>query len=260
MLLVTLVLASLPLSVGPNSAPQSAAQAAQEKSVRERFVELHAAMDEAGCRKLWASHRHEVLYTIDEDLEGALATWEKSPTQPDKAAIAAKQERALWGARLASAELGHPIFLDYTSAFVSQSDAQKAQFRAGQRTHSESRAALKAGDVKTAVAKAQECIANAAPLGDWWGHAMGLSALGAAHAQGKAPAEAIAPLGEAALIYRDLLLVGDEYSALRKLATCLVETAAKERAKVVIARALELAKLLGDTKGEAELAALTKSL
>ena len=143
---------------------------------------------------------------------------------------------------------------------MSQNDAQKAQFRAGQKTHGESRAAMKAGDWKKAITKAQECISNAAPLGDWWGHAMGLSALGAAFVGDKQPAQAIQPLGEAALIYRDLLLPGDEYGTLRPLARCLVETGAKERAKAVIARATELAKLLGDDKGATELAELAKGL
>jgi hypothetical protein len=258
MLLVTLLTLVAPTVSTHTAAPALVVR--QEKSVRDRFVELHAANDEAGAKKLWLDNRHEVLYTIDADLEGALATWEKSKAKPDSAAIATMQARALWGARLASEALGHPIFLDYTSAFVSQNDAQKAQFRAGQKTHGESRQAMKAGDWKKAQEKARECIGNAAPLGDWWGHAMGLSALGAAFAGDKKPAEAIQPLGEAALIYRDLGLVGDEYGELRLLARCLVDTGAKERAKAVIARAIELARLVGDDKGANELAELAKSL
>lgn len=258
MLFVTLLTLVSPTVSTHTAAPALVVR--QERSVRDRFVELHAANDEAGCKKLWLDNRHEVLYTIDADLEGALATWEKSKAKPDSAAIATMQARALWGARLASEAFGHPIFLDYTSAFVSQNDAQKAQFRAGQKTHGESRQAMKAGDWKKAQEKARECIGNAAPLGDWWGHAMGLSALGAAFVGDKKPAEAIQPLGEAALIYRDLGLVGDEYGELRLLARCLVDTGAKERAKAVIARAIELAKLLGDDKGASELSELAKSL
>ncbi|MCC7014995.1 MAG: hypothetical protein IT454_20700 [Planctomycetes bacterium] len=235
---------------------------AQERSTREQFVALFAARDEQGCAALWRAHPREVLYTIDEDLEGALATWEKSPETPDAKAIAEHHARALWGARIASEVSGHPIFLDYASAFAGQSKEQKQHFRAGQRAHGESRKALKAKDFASAESKARECIEHAAPLGDWWGHAMGLSALGAALVAKGEHASAVAPLGEAALIYRDLQLAGDEYNALRALGQALVAAGAKQRAEVVMRRALVLAAELGDAQGktalEAELARLVK--
>lgn len=258
MLILTALLFLGPIDAREPASPILVQQ--ESKSVRERFVELHAKQDAEGCKALWKASPHEILYTIDEDLEGALATWEKSPDKPDGASIATLHARALWGARMASEALGAPIFLDYASAFASQSDAQKKQFRAGQKSHGEARAAAKAGDWEKAQAKARECVEHAAPLGDWWGHAMGLSALGTAYSGGGKLAEAVAPLGEAALIYRSLRLPGDEYVALRRLATVLAETGAKPRAKTVIERALELAKVLGDEKGVAELEALAKTL
>ncbi len=257
-----LILTAL-LFLGPTAARVPASPLALEqeaRSVRERFVELHAKQDAEGCKALWKASPHEILYTIDEDLEGALATWEKSPEKPDSATIAALHARALWGARMASEALGAPIFLDYASAFAGQTDAQKKQFRSGQRSHGEARAAVKAGDWEKAQAKARECVEHAAPLGDWWGHAMGLSALGTAYSGGGKLAESVAPLGEAALIYRNLRLPGDEYVALRRLATVLIETGAKPRARTVIERALELAQVLGDERGRTELEKLQKTL
>ncbi len=258
MLILAALLTFSPVAAG-NTAPLAHSQQ-QAPTVRERFVALHAKADAEGCKALWKESPHEILYTIDEDLEAALATWEKSPEKPDAAAIASLHARALWGARLASEALYAPIFVDYASAFASQNDAQKKQFRAGQKSHGEARAAIKAGDWEKAQAKARECVGHAAPLGDWWGHAMGLSALGTACSGGGKLADAIAPLGEAALIYRNLRLPGDEYVALRRLATVLAETGAKPRAKVVVERALELAQVLGDDKGRAELESLAKSL
>ncbi|MBM3987327.1 MAG: hypothetical protein FJ294_05155 [Planctomycetes bacterium] len=258
MLILSALLALAPTTTSASGHPSAIVQ--QAPSVRERFVALHAEADAEGCKTLWKKNPQEILYAIDEDLEAALATWEKSPQKPDGATIASLHARALWGARLASEELAAPIFLDYASAFASQDDDQKKQFRAGQKAHGEARAAIKAGDWEKAIAKARECIGHAAPLGDWWGHAMGLSALGTACSGGGKLADAIAPLGEAALIYRNLRLPGDEYVALRRLATVLVETGAKPRAKSVLERALELGSMLGDDKGVAELQALAKSL
>jgi hypothetical protein len=234
-------------------APRSSAQ--PQASTRERFVLFHAAKDEAGCEKLWRENPGEVLYAIDEDLEGSLATWEKSPEKPDASAIAAQQERAIWGARLATRASGHPIFFDYASSFAGLTEPGKRDFRAGQRAHGASRGALKAKDFATAEAEARKCIALAAPLGDWWGHAMGLAALGDALAAAGKHADAVAPLGEAALIYRDLQLAGAELAALRTLAKSLTALDAKLRAKAVLERAIAIAKAAGEAKLEAELSA-----
>jgi hypothetical protein len=258
MLILSALLFLSPTEVRVSALPIAGQQEAQ--SARERFVALHAKQDAEGCKTLWKERQHEILYTFDEDLEAALALWEKSPNKPDNAAIAELHARALWGARQASEALHAPIFLDYASAFASQNDAQRKQFRAGQKAHGEARAAIKAGDWDKAQAKARECVGHAAPLGDWWGHAMGLSALGTAYSGGGKLAEAVAPLGEAALIYRSLRLPGDEYVALRRLATVLIETGAKPRARTVIERALELAQVLGDEQGRTELEKLQKTL
>src|SRR6185436_19681165 len=96
-LLVALPL-SLPLHEIVAPAPQY--------DVRKSFVALYEKKDEAGLAKLWKDNPYEILTSIDEDLEGALAVWEKSPDKPDEKAIGEKHARALWGARIASEATG----------------------------------------------------------------------------------------------------------------------------------------------------------
>jgi tetratricopeptide (TPR) repeat protein len=235
-----------PVAAAPTAAVNAAAQ---EVDVRASFVELHAKNDEAGCEKLFRTHPGDVLGTIDADLEGSLATWEKAPEKPDEAAIAAQHSRALWGARIASRVSSNPIFLDYTSAFVGWTPEQKKNFRGGQGAHGRSRRALKAKDYAAAAAAARECIELAAPLGDWWGHAMGLAALGQTLATEGKHNEALAPLAEAALIYRQLQFSRDELGLQRTLGASLVALGAKQRALAALERALVLSEQLGDAKG-----------
>lgn len=244
------------LALAPSSsfAPPHTSAPAQEVDVRAKFVELHAKNDEAGCEKLFREHPGDVLGTIDADLEGSLGIWEKNPAAPEVGAINDLHTRALWGARIATRVSGDPIFLDYASSFVGWNEQQKKKFRGGQDAYRKARAALKAKDWAAAASAARECVELAAPLGDWWGQAMGLGALGQVLiAEGKHP-DAIAPLAQAALIYRELQLTGDEYGMQRTLVTALLATGATQRAHAALVRAKQLAEVLGDTKGAAELA------
>ncbi len=240
------------------------AAARQEVDVRAKFIELHAKNDAAGCEKLFREHAGEVLGTIDADLEGALATWEKNPEAPDMKAIAEQQVRALWGAKLATKVSGDPIFTDYTSAFIGWTPEQRRQFRGGQAAFGRARKALKAGEHDNAAVAARECVELAAPIGDWWGQAMGLSALGQVLSAQQKHAEAVTALSQAALIYRQLQLVGDEYNSIRTLAGALRASGALRRAHAALERAAELAQRVGDERGktaiEAQLAELAKEL
>lgn len=260
LLLASLVNVSLP-SITASAAPSLAVQ---EVDVRAKFVELHAKNDAAGCEKLFREHAGEVLGTIDADLEGSLATWEKNPDAPDAKAIAEQQVRALWGAKLATKVSGDPIFTDYTSAFIGWTPEQRRQFRAGQAAFGRARKALKANEHDSAAQAARECVELAAPLGDWWGQAMGLSALGQVLAAQKRPAEAVTALSQATLIYRQLQLVGDEYNTLRTLAGALRASGSPRRAHAALERASELAQRLGDERGKSaidtQLAELEKEL
>jgi hypothetical protein len=260
-----IALALLPLVVNPGSVASATSPAAplaqaERVDVRAKFVELHAKNDAAGCEKLWKEHPGDVLGAIDADLEGSLATWELSPGQPDVQRMLEQQKRALWGAKLASQASGNPLFLDYASAFVGWNDGQKKQFRAGQAAYGRARSALKAKDFAAAAAAARECAELAAPLGDWWGQAMGLSALGQTFASEGKHAEAIGPLAQAALVYRDLQLVGDEYNATRTLAGALRATGALQRAHAALERASTLAEVLGDAEGRKQIVAQLEEL
>lgn len=261
-LLATVALLTSPSPALISNAPTSTAL--QEVDVRAAFVALHAKNDAAGCEKLFREHPGDVLETIDADLEGSLAVWEKNPEAPDQQAIAEQQVRALWGAKLATKVSGDPIFTDYTSAFIGWTPEQRRQFRGGQAAFGRSRKALKAGEHDNAAAAARECVELAAPLGDWWGQAMGLSALGQVLAAQQKHAEAVTPLSQAALIYRQLQRVGDEYNAIRTLAGALRSSGALRRAHAALERAAELAQRLGDERGkttiEAQLAELAKEI
>jgi hypothetical protein len=257
-MLVALVLALCPASLAragaapppqaPATAPAEApakeapAEAAPVKAipVRQQFVELYAAKDAEKCAELWRANPAAILQAIDEDLEGSLAAWEQSREAPDEVAIRIQQERALWGARIASDATGHPIFLDYASAFAGFDDKQKASFRAGQMAHSESRRALGGGDKNKALELARKCCDIALPLGDWWGYAMGLEAGSMAQLALKQHAGAAADSARAAVIYRDLGLVANEASCWRIAAEGLLEQGCALRAHAATVRALAL--------------------
>lgn len=227
--------------------------APQESEVRAKFVELAGTHNDAALRELWKAHRDEILYTLDADLEGSLAAWEKSPDKPDAAAIEALHERALWGARIASEATGDPLFADYASAFVGWNADQKKSFRAGQTAHGRAGKALKAGDHATAAKAARECADLALPLGDWWGYAMGLSAEGFALAASGEHARAQLSLSQARVVYHALGLVGDEYGCTKALAKSWHALKHFERAGAAARAALALAERLGDTRAKAEL-------
>jgi hypothetical protein len=107
---------------------------------------------------------------------------------------------------------------------------------------------------------AEECIALARPLGDWWGTAMGLTA--AADAQEKlGKAEAAADLhAQAWLIHGELGLRGDAYGNLTAMARLYTDLGREERARVSAQRALEMARALGDAEGTRKLEDLVKKL
>lgn len=254
MLRTLLALTLLPLVASPMEAKPS------QGDVRAQFVALADKKDGEALAKLWREHPHEVLTAIDEDLEGSLATWEKSSDKPDAAAIKAQQERALWGARIASDALKTPIFADYASSFVGWNEAQKKSFRAGQAAFGRARKAAKSGDHAGAAEAGRECADRALPLGDWWGYAMGLSAEGNALVHVGEKERALASLSQARLVFHDLGLIGDEYGCAKALAKLCQELALPARALACAKSASELASLVGDEQGKTELEKLVRDL
>jgi tetratricopeptide (TPR) repeat protein len=194
----------------------------------------------------------EALGSIDEDLEGSLALWEKAPDAPDAAAIAALHARALWGAARASEALGTPLFADYASAFVGWGAEEKRSFRAGQQAHGRARKALRGGDFQAAAEQARSCAELALPLGDWWGFAMGKAAEGLALAGAGRDIPAAAALSQARSVYAALRLAGAERECVAALVSVLERTKQPERARNAARDALSLTRALGDSKGLAQ--------
>ncbi|MCC6405569.1 MAG: hypothetical protein IT453_00285 [Planctomycetes bacterium] len=237
--------------------------AAQEEDVVGRFAELAKAGDTAATVELWKKHPDATLGTIDEYLEGSLATIEQAAQE--KKAVDPKQiedmhATAIFGALAADQAFGTTIFADYASAFAGFDGAEQKAFRRGQGAHGEARKALKAKKFDEALKRATECRDLAQPLGDWWGTAMGLGAMGAAYEGLGKQADALNCHAQAAQIYHDLRLVGNEYQETAAVAKLCAELGRKPRAKVAATRALELAKQLGDADGAKVLEALVAKL
>lgn len=232
----------------------TAAPIAIDKDVRAQFVELAAKKDHDACLALWRAHPGEVLGTIDADLEGSLKVREKS-SDPDMKKIGEMHARALWGAEISFEASGHPLILDYASAFVGWDDAQRKLFREGQGAFRRSMKALETKDAKAALTAGQECLDRAAPLGDWWGSAMGYDAIAAAQKALGANEKALESASFARTIYHDLGLEADEYSAANTMIEMCTALARPARGKVTCDRALALAKKLGDAEGEKRLTA-----
>lgn len=237
-----------------------AAPAVQDDAVRNDFVALFEGREKDGLLELWRANPGAILVTIDADLEGALAEWEKKPDAPDAAAITLRHERALWGAQAATEATGNPIFADYAASFVGWSADEKRSFRAGQKAFGGARRALAGGDAAAALEAARECIGRAGPLGDWWGLAMGLQVEGEALARTGEHAGGALSLARARQINHDLGLTGAEYDCSVGLARVLTANGPRERARAALAHAIALAVALGDQAGQGELAALRKEL
>lgn len=239
------------------------ALAAPEEDVVARFAELAKQKDVAATVELWKRNPGAALGVIDEYLEGALATVEQAVAEKktaDPNAIAQMHATAIFGALAADQAFGTAIFADYASSFAGFDAAQQKAFRRGQAAHGEARRALKAKQHEEALARATECRDLAQPLGDWWGTAMGLGAMGAAYAGLGKQVEAVSAHAQAAQIYHDLRLFENEYQETAALARLCAALGRAPRAKVAATRALELAKELGDHAGAQELTVLLAEL
>ncbi len=169
-------LTSLLLTLTPASTPAVSIQDSRREKVTAQYEALCEARDEAALGKLWNENVGLVLQIIDADLEGSLALWEKSKSDPPQDDIARLQARALYGARIASSALSQPIFIDYASSFVGWNDDQKAAFRSGQAVYGRAMQELKGGNHEVAFEAGKETVERASALGDWWGMAMGYGA------------------------------------------------------------------------------------
>ena len=241
-MLATLLVALVPLTTHTTTA--------QEVDVRARFVELADKSDRSGVVALWKAHPGEVLGVIDADLEGSLAAKEAGAKR-DAPEVRAQHQRALWGAECALEAGVDPLLSDYVASFVGFSAEDERQFRGGQKAFGEARAALKKKDAKAALAAAQDCLAKAQPLGDWWGAQMGHSGSARAQELAKNWRAALESWSIARDLAHDLQLQGDELQALAGMARCCQELQLLERERTALTMAVALAGRIGATKDAA---------
>ncbi|HZM00175.1 MAG TPA: hypothetical protein VFD43_07990 [Planctomycetota bacterium] len=251
-----LLAAAAPAAPPPGPSSRPPAQEAGDE-VAASYRKLADAQDEAGLAKLWREHPDLVLVTIDADLEGSLALRERS-RNPDESAIAAMHARALRGARAAVAAGLHPILADYAAAFTGWDATQQKQFRAGQAAFGKAHAAAKDGRHDEALAAANECVALAEPLGDWWGTAMGFSVTGDALSALGRHDEALVALGRARALHHDLGLSGAEYGNLRAMVEALRAQGGGRRLQELARQGALLGRALGDAAGAALLEELSE--
>jgi hypothetical protein len=170
--LAAVSLAAVSLAAGP-----------QEDEIAVKFRECAAKKDRAALVALWRAHPvrrwfdRRVPRGFARQMEEARA--KKQPV--DEKEIAAMHATALFGASCADEAFGTAIFSDYASSFVGLDEAQQYKFRRGQAAHKEAQALLREKKGAEALEHAKECAELARPLGDWWGTAMGVAAMGKAY-------------------------------------------------------------------------------
>jgi len=254
--LLSVLPGAVPVAASLRPAARVAPQQDREADVAASYRKLADAQDASGLEALWRQNPDLVLVTIDEDLEGSLALRERSDT-PDETAIAAMHARALLGARAAVSAGLSPILGDYAAAFAGWDPAQQKQFRSGQKAFGSARAAAKAGRPEEALAAANQCVALAEPLGDWWGTAMGFSAAGQALSALGRHEEALVALGRARGLHHDLGLRASEYGNLQGMVQELQALGAGVRVRELARQAAQLGRDLGDTEGAARFETLS---
>lgn len=247
----------LVLAAVPSLAPAPVV-AADPKEVRKQFVALADKQDRAALVELWKANKGLMLSTIDRDLEASLSEIEKG-AKPDSDKVKALHARALFGAQCAAEASGHPILLDYTSSFIGWNSAQQKSFREGQKAFGAAGQALQKKDAQTALTKGQECYDKAIALGDWWGSAMGLDAMGNAHAALGNVDAALTALSQARLINHDLGLFGDELGNLSLMADLCVKSERYSRGHACAVMGKKLAEELGDKASAEKLGEVEKT-
>lgn len=231
------------------------------EDVSAKFSALAQKRDRAAVVELWRANPEATLSTIDQYLEGSLAKLEEAReagTQVDKAEIRKMREAALFGASAADETFGTSIFSDYATAFAGLNEEQQKSFRRGQAAFKEAQALLRDKNPDQALVKAKECRDLAQSLGDWWGMAMGLGAMGRAHEALEEKEAALAAFSQAALINHDLRLWSAELQTLLGVARTSHVLGRKLRAELALGRAKALAEKVPDPKAKASVEAVDK--
>ena len=225
---------------------------APAQDIQASFEEL--AEKNAGNEivELWKKSPFETLPTIDSYLEGSLKLVESSET-PDQKAIDGMHAKALAGARAADEAFGSVIFSEYASSFIGWNREQQKQFRLGQKAYGDARTSLQSGSFDDALSAGKDCLAKAQPLGDWWGTAMGYSAIGAAQKGLGDTEKALTAYTSSRAIYHDLRLGGSELSCTVEMVALLKQSGNTGRAKVTCQQGIALAERLGNSSVKTQL-------
>jgi tetratricopeptide (TPR) repeat protein len=230
--------------------------AQETKLTFERLVKDQA---NAEIIKLWTEHPYDTLPTIDSYLEGSLKIIETTP-QLDPVAIRDMHANAMAGAQAADEAFGTIIFSEYASSFIGWNRNQQRQFRAGQKAHGDAKTAMQAKRFDAALTAAQECIDKAQPLGDWWGMAMGYSAVGTAQNALGNQEEALTAFTLSRSIYHDLRLGRAELNCVLEMAGLLKQAKSLARTKITCRQGMTLAEKLGDNAAKAKLSQILSQL
>ena len=218
----------------------AAAPSAQELDLPQRFEALDDAGDLPGLEALWRAHEGEVLYTIDAYLERGLRLWEED-AETNGAEIERLGARALRGALAADRAFGRTIFSDYASSFLSWGPNEKTSFRHGQEMYDRARNALGAGQLDAARNYARHAVETAELLGDWWGQAMGLLALGTVEERRGESRAALTAHRKARLLHQQLGLRLSELRSLHAMARLGMALGQLPSARISLERGLEIA-------------------
>ncbi|MFT7669414.1 MAG: tetratricopeptide (TPR) repeat protein [Planctomycetota bacterium] len=238
-------LTSLLLTLAP--AHTTPIQGNRREEVKVAYHALAEARDAEGLQKLWKDNVGLVLQTIDADLEGGLSLWEKSKDSPPEDKIAALQDRAMYGARMATKALDQPIFLDYAASFIGWTDDQKLAFRSGQAVYGRAMQELKKEEYEVAYEAGMETVERASALGDWWGLAMGYGAKGEAARQMGEFEDALNALSMARQINHALGLQFSEYRNLQSMLNVARADERLLRALVTAEAVIEFAEAFQDS-------------
>ena len=215
------------------------------QNTKATFESLVAKQSVDEIVELWKKSPFKTLPTIDSYLEGSLKLMETSDT-PDQKAIATMQAKALQGATAADKAFGSVVFSEYASSFIGWNSEQQKQFRLGQKAYANASAAIEEKSFKTALTAGQDCVAKAQPLGDWWGTAMGYSAIGAAQKGLGDSEQALTAFTSSRAIYHDLRLGQAELNCTLEMAELLKKAGNTMRAKVTCLQGIALAERLGE--------------
>ena len=229
------------------------------QNIKANFEELVARKASSEIVQLWKQSPFETLQTIDGYLEGSLKLVETSDT-PDQKEIESMHAKALAGAIAADKAFDSVIFSEYASSFIGWNREQQKQFRLGQSAYSNAKVAIKATRFEEALAAGQDCVAKAQPLGDWWGTAMGYSAIGSAHKGLGNREKALTALTSSRAIYHDLRLGQAELDCTLEMADLLKQAGTTARAKVTCTQGIALAEKLGNSAAKAKLTETLSSL